>query len=254
MAHVETVEVARAGLNDASSDAFGISFFRDTGYDAMRIEFSDCCPLCNMAFRMGGINLQKSVHSFMGLEDAKGEVLCVHRCPSCRRLFVTKHVRVNRSRPMKQVSMWPEPQPKMFDYIDGLSGLSPRFVELYQAALRIEALAMMDIVGNVYRMALECLVKDYALYKHPDDEVKILKMRLYDAINTYFNTQPRIQNLGHAVRLLGNDYTHYVSKIDMSSLTEMKYLLEVVAMTVHNEILVNALQPIADKHTNRDNM
>lgn len=251
MAHTETIDVARANLNDANCESFGVPFLRDTGYDSMRVRFSDCCPLCGTAFQMGGINLRRSVHSFMGLEDTKGEVLCVHRCPSCRKLFVTKHVRVDKGKPMKQVSVWPEPMPKIPDYVTGVEGLSPRFLELYKVAQRIENLEMTDVVGNVYRMALECLVKDYAMMKHPEDDAKIKKMRLCDAINKYFGTQLQVQNLSNAVRLLGNDYTHYEHEFDDSNLIEMKCLLDVVVMAVHHEILLNALQPMADKYTKK---
>lgn len=251
MGHTETIDVARANMNDAKCEDFGISILMDTGYDRMKVEFLDGCPLCGVSFQMGGINLRKSIHSFMGLEDMKGEILCVHRCPSCRKLFVTKHVRAEKGKPMKQVSVWPEPTPNLPDYVDGIKGLSPRFVELYQSARRLENLEMTDVVGNVYRMALECLVKDYAMMKHPEDDAKIAKMSLCEAINTYFGAQPQVQNLGNAVRKLGNDYTHYVHDFDESNLIDMNLLLTAVGMAVYQELLLNALQPMADKYTKK---
>lgn len=251
MAHVETIDAARANMNDTSCEAFGVDFLHNTGYDRMKVEFSDSCPLCNVSFQMGGINLRKSVHSFMGMEDTKGEILCFHRCPPCHKLFVTKHVRADKCKPMKQVSVWPEPAPVLPDYVNGIEGLSHRFVELYRAARRLENLEMTDIVGNVYRMALECLVKDHAMRKYPEDDEKIMKMSLCDAINKYFGNRPEVRNLGNAVRTLGNDYTHYVHKFDASNLVEMKLLLDAVVMAVHHEILLNALQPMADKYTKK---
>lgn len=251
MAHVETVEAARANLNDVKWGSFGVPALMDTGYDRMKVSFSDSCPLCGTSFQMGSINLQRSIHSFMSLEDTKGEVLCIHRCPSCRKLFVTKHVRVEKGKPMRQVSVWPEPKQRIPDYMAGIEGLSPRFLELYQSARCLENLEMTDVVGNVYRMALECLVKDYARMKHPEDDAKIVKMSLCEAINTYFGAQPQVQNLGDAVRTLGNDYTHYVHKFDESNLVDMKLLLDVIAMVVHTEIMLNAVQPFADKYTKK---
>lgn len=86
------------------------------------------------------------------------------------------------------------------------------------------------------------------MMKHPEDDAKIVKMSLCDAINIYFGAQPQVQNLGNAVRKLGNDYTHYVHDFDESNLVDMNLLLTAVGMAIYQELLLNVLQPMADKY------
>ena len=61
------------------------------------------------------------------------------------------------------------------------------------------------------RKAVECLIKDYAVSKYPDDYETIAKKDLCACIDLYLENND-LKTLAHACRILGNNETHWINK------------------------------------------
>lgn len=235
-------------MNDPELGDFGVPFLLGTGYDKMQLEFSNLCPLCGHGFIMGEKpNLEKCVHSFMSAKDMDGSVLCVHRCPVCKQLFVTRHVKHDGVKLLMQVSVWPETCVKCDSYIDDLKSFSPRFYELYVSGIKVQDFGLDAIVGNVFRMALECLVKDYAVRIKGLSESDCGGKTLYELINDCFGDRSDIKKCATFVRRVGNDATHVGHKYSMDDVRLMKECLDAICWCVHHEIKMENLLDKVDK-------
>lgn len=108
-----------------------------------------------------------------------------------------------------------------------IARLSPAFVKIYEEAHAAEKHDLTLICGMGYRKALEFLVKDYLIEKHPQESDTIAKEPLSQSIRRIDNLQ--IKTLAERSAWLGNDETHYTKKHDGYSYEDIKAFLE--AMT-----------------------
>lgn len=92
-----------------------------------------------------------------------------------------------------------------------IKALSPDFCSIYNQAYASQQYRLNDISGMAYRKALEFLVKDYAIFLHPDDKEAIIKAPLSQCINNYIDNG-KIKHLAMASAWIGNDETHYERK------------------------------------------
>lgn len=70
---------------------------------------------------------------------------------------------------------------------ENITKLSPQFDKIYNQALAAESSGLDEIAGLGYRKALEFIVKDFAIYKHPDKTEEIKKLPLSQCINKYID-------------------------------------------------------------------
>lgn len=110
--------------------------------------------------------------------------------------------------------------------------LSPSFVEIYKQATKAEQDKLDHIAGVGYRKSAEYLFKDFAIFRNPDDKVKVEKMTLMNVINTYLQDLDEIKNLAKSVAWLGNDETHYVRKHTDKDLEDLKEFLDAAALLI----------------------
>ncbi len=183
--------------------------------------YPDECPFCHL-----GINPRPFV-----------EVACLNnehlhfplRCPrrECQRLFIgyyhneggRKHVLVGVSQGTRQAA----------DFSQAIQDLSPNFVKIYQQADVAEQEELLEICGVGYRKALEFLVKDYAIHKHPNEEEKIKKKFLGACIKDYID-HAQIKSMAKRATWLGNDETHYIRTWEDKELKDLKTLIR---LTIH---------------------
>lgn len=111
-----------------------------------------------------------------------------------------------------------------------ISELSPRFVEIYNQALKSESIGLNEISGMGYRKSLEVLIKDYVIRKNPEckDVVNDSKYMLSQCITEHI-AEPRIKNPSKAASWLGNDESHYSRRHDSKDVSDLKeYIMTVV--------------------------
>ena len=89
--------------------------------------------------------------------------------------------------------------------------VSPKFSEIYNQAFTAEQQNLTEICGVGYRKALEFLIKDYSILKHPEQKDKIEKKALIACIKDYVEDS-RIKTVSKRAVWLGNDETHYIRK------------------------------------------
>lgn len=118
------------------------------------------------------------------------------------------------------------PRPAISPLDDLFFEHAPRFAELYTQAQHAEAMKLYDIAAIGYRGAIECLIKDYALDFGLDEKSSIGRMTFDNVIRRYLKDDELLSNTAHAVRLLGNDYAHWIKENDIPFET-LKYTTEI---------------------------
>lgn len=118
--------------------------------------------------------------------------------------------------------------------------ISQEFIKIYNQAQIAEQLKLDKISGMAYRKALEFLIKDFAIYKNPDDEHKIkgCKYRLSHCITDYYDKMPDVQNCAKRATWLGNDETHYTRKWKEKDITNLKELIKAILYGIKMDELV----------------
>ena len=120
---------------------------------------------------------------------------------------------------------------------DVLAEFSPRFIELYNQALRAEFAGDIDLAATGYRHALECMVKDYAIKRLEKDHDEVCRKSLCQAIGEYFDSD--MVKTADVVRILGNDYTHYERRYPDLDFEVLKKYMEIVIRLVETKELIN---------------
>ncbi len=145
-------------------------------------------------------------------------------CTHCSNYYTTGHTRKNtEDKDSKFLFIYPTLQPKEFS--DFINNLSPRFVDIYKEANWSEQNGNLTVAGMGYRLALEILVKDYAIKEKAIPEEEASKKSLFNAIEDYL---PYAEHIiaADVVRLKGNDYAHYKEKLEAVEFSEMKFYLD----------------------------
>ena len=129
-------------------------------------------------------------------------------CPSCEKCFQVTYVyngeigtSIENVTPVSFI-------PNTFD--EYIQKVSPSYCKIYNQALEAEKHKLTELTGLGFRRALEFLIKDYLIYKNPDDREKIMRQSLSEAIKTIGDD--RLLVLSQKSAWLGNDHAHYISK------------------------------------------
>lgn len=203
--------------------------------------FNDECPLCHK-----GIDMSQSstycYHDYCNEPHRHFYVICVHVCPSCHRSFITRHeiydqCRNNLYDANQTVYPFDFETPNEIAYI---RNISPDFIEITREAIVAKENELNKIYGMALRKSVECLVKDYALYTHPNDEQKITECGLGRCINDYINDSG-IQSIAHSCRLIGNNETHWKNKNTKDDIHLMeKFINALVNYIIMNQTILEA--------------
>lgn len=118
----------------------------------------------------------------------------------------------------------------------GLEEISTEFVEIFSQVQEAEALGLDSLTGVGYRKALEFLIKDYLISKHPEAKEKISRQLLANCIKEYV-TDPNIKDCADRAVWLGNDEAHYVRKWSDRDIEDLKTLLKLTRYWLSSEFL-----------------
>jgi len=130
------------------------------------------------------------------------------KCTSCEKIFFYACYRdkdEGDNAPM--VCIYPNLNSAYKD--DTIEKFSPRFIDMYNQSLRAESRNDIELAATGYRSALEFLVKDYAIKELGEPEGEVITYNLNNAIGKYLK-QEDLANSADVIRVLGNDFTHYV--------------------------------------------
>ena len=158
------------------------------------------------------------------------------KCPKCKKPFLAYY---NDSGDTMAKATTAELYPKFAKeriFEREISNLSASFVKIYNQAIEAEASELDELAGMGYRKALEFLIKDYCIYKNPNDEETIKKIQLGEVINNYVDSQ-KIKNLAKISAWIGNDETHYTRKHEELDIEDLKKFIEATVHFVSYDIL-----------------
>lgn len=210
-----------------------ISVTPQTEYDTFStkhlIEPPTMCPHCSVAVR------PIYLYSYLAeiSDDGHGFLYALFSCPHCKEVFLAIYLYSDRKNEDAYLGVLPNSKFKA-SFPDIIKAISPDFVKIYNQAYMAEQSELTEICGMGYRKALEFLVKDYAIYKNPDDSNKISSMSLAQCINDYI--QPSmVKNLAKASAWIGNDETHYQRKHPEVSFKELKAYIDALVSFINME-------------------
>lgn len=202
----------------------------------------DECPLCHFALRPE----IKSGYYIKDKTESSYTAYLVCHCPKCREMFFIKYSgscpgSIGEPILQKMIPVTHHNEP----FSDGISELSPTFVNTYNQAQFAEDQGLTEICGIGYRRALEFLVKDYLIHLSPDQEDAIKAERLGNSIKRIDND--RIKTLAERSTWIGNDETHYVRKHEDFDYSDMKRFIIAMVRYIDSELTFEEALTISPK-------
>jgi hypothetical protein len=169
----------------------------------LEIEYPSVCPMCH---KSGNPSYLSSY--YIDDEHTYPNLFVHFFCHNCEKTFLGNY-HIRRYYDITDLRGFePVYDVEEREFSKHIKDLSPDF---YNQAYASQQYRLNDISGMAYRKALEFLVKDYAIFLHPDDKETIIKAPLSQCINNYIDNG-KIKHLAVASAWIGNDETHYERK------------------------------------------
>ncbi len=206
-----------------------------TSHTPVLCHYPEKCPICKKNI------FPKHVYDWHDRNSQN--VTLIFSCPACQQCFVSNGKFDNTGEEkwgtlyqrIILTSTFPE-TPKSEVFNENIKNLSPDFCEIYNHALASESYNLFSLSGMGYRKSLEFLIKDYCIFKNPNETNKIKNMILGQVINKYIDNY-RIQNLAKAATWLGNDETHYIHKFENKDINDLKKFISTVVAFITYELV-----------------
>lgn len=211
------------------------------GQNSVEYDYTpDICPQCHHALHpkvlTSTLNGDSATLPNIFLEIA---YKCTHR--SCQSMFIGQYkryqqhssgqmggvFRLEKCVPLKYIA------PEIFPEVEEIS---PGFKNIYEQAYAAEAAQLDEISGVGYRKALEFLIKDYCIYKNPENKEEIKSAFLGVVINKFVE-DANLKACAQRAAWLGNDETHYVRKWENKDINDLKALINLSCVWVRSNIL-----------------
>ncbi|MDE6124032.1 MAG: hypothetical protein K2G22_02240 [Eubacterium sp.] len=198
--------------------------FRHISESEYFVDYPSECPYCNKSiFPSQIISVDVSVNN---------EIASIFVCNACKKYIFTIHRKTSVGYHI--VNTFPIPT-EIKKFSDSITGLSPKFVKIYEQSSKSESNGFNEICGMGYRKALEFLIKDYAIYRHPENEEDIKNSHLAKCIKDYCDND-KIKNLAQACAWIGNDETHYIRIHEDYSVQELKAFINAAVTLIEAEL------------------
>lgn len=214
-------------------DAVSIEFYQSPNTYPIKIDIPEKCPCCETAYA-----LKPETAVCYGSDEQITKAYCIFFCPTCEDCFFVSYDVIEDRDDMIGIlcETFPFPQTKTV-FSHGITSLSPDFVQIYQQSEQAENQNLHDICGMGYRKALEFLIKDFAIYSHPDkkSEIESPKLTLSHCIDNYIDSE-KIKTLAKASSWIGNDETHYTRKHEDYNIQDMKRFINTTAAFIEYEL------------------
>jgi hypothetical protein len=198
------------------------------------LEKPDTCPFCHH-----GINPE--VHfGYVFDRDFNHQIRVIYSCPrkECLETFFGIYNKSNIDIYDRLPPRFRGCSPFKFveeEFDDVVGEISPSFVNIYNQAKHAEERELEQICGLGYRKALEFLIKDYLIYKYPEEEEKIKQNQKFASVIEQYVTDEKVKFLASRASWLGNDYAHYTKKWEDKDITDLKRLIKTTLYWVSAE-------------------
>lgn len=158
------------------------------------------CPYCG-AF----IEPQPVSHAKLPYDTCKNTLFVSFSCPACLKRFIGSYVLAGDD--AEYICIIPVANEERLAECFGV--ISERFVSIHQQAFRAEARDDIQLAIVGYRTALEILLKDYVIKLLHESDAEVRNKGLRKTIEDY--TPQDVAAAADVVRIIGDDYTHYVN-------------------------------------------
>lgn len=207
---------------------------------SVEYEEPETCPLCKRAIKPTSINASPYKDN-----NERWHLCFTYLCGSCFNAFVSVHS-VQKKPDGKYSSSVEYVGPTKYEeetFGPEIADCSPQFVKIYNQAKAAEAQNLDEIAGLGYRKALEFLVKDYCIYRTPEEAESIKSEYLSRCIKTRIDNE-KIKTLAERAVWIGNDETHYIRKHEAHDVEDMKRFIQAMVYFVAMELLVDKASEI----------
>ena len=190
------------------------------------------CPCCEIAY--GNEPLITYKRQRPGY-DEHYYLYSIYFCPHCGHCFFVKALSHRGTHDGAVIiTQYPSIE-TCTKFSDGISRLSPQFVDIYHQAESAENHNLSEICGLGYRKSLEFLIKDYLIMLFPEKAGEIQNKNLGKCINDHVENS-RIKSLAKASAWLGNDETHYIRKHPDYNLSDLKTFINATVAFIDSEL------------------
>jgi hypothetical protein len=162
------------------------------------------------------------------------------RCPRqrCGTLFISQYtpeIDYRRNYHFELSALFPY-LPDKAKIAEGVAKISANFVKIFNQSLAAESHNLDQLVGIGLRKALEFLIKDYCIHKHPEKAADIKTRLLGQCISNYISDS-NIKDCAARATWLGNDETHYTRVWTENDINDLKFLIQLTQNWISNELL-----------------
>lgn len=212
-------------------------------YNLEGIESPKKCPMCHHAIEPVFISI--AIHS-----ESEGAIMFY--CTACTKSFISHFHHYKPTFDHRYIfEGYKLHAPRFFEKVPFekvIEQLSPRFVTTYNESSIAEQIDLKEVCGMGYRKALEILIKDYAIHKHPNDKDKISSpsYKLNQCINEYI-TEHRIKKPSIAASWIGNDETHYTRIHETKDIKDLKDFIKTVVYFIQFELSASSASDFLEK-------
>ena len=205
----------------------------DNGNRKFEIPLPSQCPICEVAYAETPKVSHYTCDPYNGTSIER--VYSTYFCPHCEKMFFVVYYIggyiFEASHHGHIIEMYPASTAST-EFSEYISNLSARFIEIYHQAERAEKEGLSEICGMGYRKAVEILIKDYAVWKYPDDEENIKKMLLSQCIQKYI-ANDSIKILATGCAWIGNDETHYTKLHEERNVDDLKLFIQAIVQFIN---------------------
>jgi hypothetical protein len=205
----------------------------------------EICPICSAAIKpilLANVAYLMRYHGDSGLSEAKRWGVCLYKCGMCYGAFFARYALAGGVEPIEiaPVGFVPERFPER------VASLSPRFVEIFNQALRADSLSMTEVSGIGLRKALEFLIKDYLIHKEPSAKEQIEAMFLSKCISDKLGN-PKLKAVASRAVWIGNDFTHYARKFKDFEIADLRRFIDATVAWVNLELTTDEALSISPR-------
>lgn len=194
------------------------------------ISISDTCPHC-------GKNMEP--YQVDNLYDASSNVaLLTFRCTisECMKYFVLEYANSSEYNLGNLVNYQYNGTINV-NIPPNIRLLSPIFSDTFTEASIAETKSLNNITGLAFRKSFEFLVKYFASYQNPDKTDKIRDESLNNVIDMFYKDMPKIKELLHIIRRVGNGETHYYREFTDIDVRDLKKLIH--SFSLYIDMILN---------------
>lgn len=119
-------------------------------------------------------------------------------------------------------------------FSSSINRISPQFEAIYNEALTAQKLKLLRICGAGYRKAVECLIKDYCIYLHPEFKDTIIKDDIRKCIGETIDS-PTVKSIAERAMWLGNDECHYVKRWTNKDINDFKDVINLLCDAIEQD-------------------